>query len=436
MQIQLISHACVIVTTGDTRILCDPWLFGPCFNDSWSLFPAAAWDLAWLHRIDYLWISHEHPDHFHIPTLRSFPDDFKNRVVVLYQENNSRKMWDELSALGFARQKSLAHREVVSLTHATSVYCYQEGQMNSALAVMSRGLTVLNVNDAEIRASDCRLIRREIGCPDVVLNQFSIAGYGGLEPADVRLAKLASGILTNMVANHRDLGARVTIPFASFMYFSVSDNWHVNRYANRPRAVQERFCCEGLDVAILYPGETYVVGELHDNRASLSQYDEAYKDFDQLPLKVPQQIELAEVEAAFQALCADLHRRYPGPLLRVLRPFSVRIVDLGASRSFSISSRRVEDIGDASVDMDVYSQPLWFAFKYPYGVQTLGVSARATVHSGVGNWRAHRVLFAMNNAEVYLKPRLLFTTANLRHLRRRLRGGAAQLMRRLHVEAI
>lgn len=433
----MISHACVIVESNDTRILCDPWLFGGCFNDSWLLLPPAAWDPAWLRDIDYLWISHEHPDHFHIPTLRSFPAEFKARVIVLYQKNNSHKIWDELIQLGYMRHKALPHREVVRLTPETSVYCYQEGQMNSSLAVMSAGQAVLNVNDAELRKPDCNLIRRAIGKPNVVLNQFSIAGYGGLAPADAHLKKVASSILTNVVANHRDLGAEVTIPFASFMYFSAIDNWYVNNHANRPRDVAARLRDQQVNVVTLYPGDSYVVGGKHENEPSLRRFDEAYASFGRLTATTPPRVELADIEAAFHGLCVDLRHRYPKGLLRALRPFSVHIVDLRKKRSFAVSTGEVSDFDELlATDLDVYSQPLWFAFKYAYGVQTLGVSARVMLRSGVRNWQAHRVLFAMNNAEVYLRPKLFFTGANLRHIRKRLRGGASQLIRRLRAGVV
>ena len=71
----------------DTCIWTDPWLFGKAFNDSWSLLPAQ-FEANLYKRINYLWISHEHPDHFHIATLKSLPT-VKERVTLLFQENNS-----------------------------------------------------------------------------------------------------------------------------------------------------------------------------------------------------------------------------------------------------------------------------------------------------------------------------------------------------------
>jgi UDP-MurNAc hydroxylase len=58
--------------------------------------------------------------------------------------------------------------------------------------------------------------------------------------------------------------------------------------------------------------------------------------------------------------------------------------------------------------MEIGSQALHSAFLVPFGVQTLGISARFKLNNNFVWWRAYRILFAFNNAEIYLK---------LRHLR-------------------
>lgn len=432
MKVQLVSHASVIVESADTRIWSDPWLQGKAFNESWTLFPPAAWDARWLDRIDYLWISHEHPDHFHIPTLKTLPAAFKERVTVLFQQNNSDKMFHAFGKLGFRRHRALPHRETVSLTPRTAVYCHQEGQMNSCLAVRSDGKNVLNVNDAEIRTPDCRIIHRDIGSCDVVLNQFSIAGYSGFQEHDEHLPQQAAAILRNVVDNHRDLGARVTIPFASFVYFSAADNRFINNYANRPANVVAALHAEGFEAAVLYPGDTFDTESVHDSAEALGRYEEVFRRFDELPFDPPQRVEMETIAKAFQDLAGHLKGKYPSIVLGMLQPFTVRIPDLELTVRFEIRSgewRRVEP--ESTPDLVINSQPLYFAFAFPYGVQTLGVSARYALVRNYRNWQLHRILFSMNNAEVYLRPRYFFTARNLAYLRKRFWGGTGQLVRRI-----
>ncbi|MDB4930488.1 MAG: hypothetical protein JWM10_2972 [Myxococcaceae bacterium] len=428
MRIRLISHACVLIETDDAKILCDPWLFGKAFNDSWALYPAPAWDPALLDTVDYLWVSHEHPDHFHIPTLKSLPAAFRQRVTVLFQKNNSQKMFRAFERLGYPKHRALPHRELVRLTPTTEVYCYQEGSMNSCLVVRAGGEAVINVNDAEIRTDDCALIRRDVGRCDVVLNQFSLAGYDGRPDRERRLRATAEGILQNMVDNHRDLGARTTVPFASFVYFCVDDNRYVNEFANKPSDVARRFAREGYDLAVLPFDAVYDTRQPFDSAPALAAYDALLAGLDAQPFEVSRRVELPVIEEAFAKLCADIHDRYPDTLLAALRPVRVHVPDLGVHLEFSVARqtlRRVE-AGDGD-DLVVNSQPLHFAFAHPFGVQTLGVSARFRLPRAHLNWKLHRILFAMNNAEVYLRPRYLLSRDNLEFFAARLRGGAGQI---------
>ena len=92
MQVQLISQASVVIHCSDCKIWTDPWLVGKAFNNSWSLHPKPEFDMQSLDDIDFLWISHEHPDHFNIPTLKMLPKEWKERVIVLFQEKGSERM--------------------------------------------------------------------------------------------------------------------------------------------------------------------------------------------------------------------------------------------------------------------------------------------------------------------------------------------------------
>lgn len=381
-----------------------------------------------LDAIDYIWISHEHPDHFHMPSLRSLPAWFKQRVVILYQYNNSEKMFAALRRLGFAAHLALPHRQMVPLTERTAIYCYQVGQMDSVLGVTDGDQTVLNINDAEINTRDCRLIRADLGTVDVALNQFSIAGYTGQCDYPTRLSATARGILRNVVDNHRDLGAHTTIPIASFMYFSVADNAYVNRYANTPRDVWTRGREQQQDVVVLYNGETYDVGADHDSSHSLARWDTIYRELEQLPIEPVATAPLSQIEAAFRERSTELREKFPRWMLNRLRPVVVRLPDLEKTVRFSVAAASFDVIDDTvPPDLEVNSQPLAFCFQTPFGVQTLGVSARYRVLQNDRNWRWHRIVFALNNAELYLRPKYLFTPRNLRFLRSRWRGSLNQL---------
>jgi UDP-MurNAc hydroxylase len=430
MQIELVSHASVVLRTPDAAIWTDPWRTGKVFNNSWTLLvPAAPVDLD---TIDHLWISHEHPDHFNIPTLRALPDAFKRRVVVLFQANNSDKMFAALHQLGFLNTRALPHRELVHLRGDTRVYCYQVGQMDSCLAVLAGPQVALNINDAEAGPRDCAIIRGDIGAPQVVLNQFSLAGYGGEHDPAAHLPHKARQILANMIANHRDLGAELSIPIASFVYFSSVDNAYMNAFTNTPRDVAEAFARAHLQLAVLAHGDRYTVGESWDSSAALRRYDEIYADLPNLPLDPVPPASLAEISAALARLSQRLRDHYPPLFLRAwLRPVTFAIQDLGATIELDLPRGNLRLTPGAAPDVALHAQPLLFALQQPFGLQTLGVSARLRVLANLANWRRHRILLSMYNAELYLRPHLLFTRRNLDFLRARLHGGLGQLQDQL-----
>lgn len=428
MKIRLVSHASVLVEAAGAAIWTDPWLSGQVFNNSWSLLVPPVWDDAWLESIDYLWLSHEHPDHFHLPTLRGLPEAFKRRVEVLFQALPTDKMPQAFARLGFTNVRLLPHRELVTLRPGLQVYCYQVGQMDSLLAVMAEGTCLVNVNDAEADASDCRIVRGDIGPAEVVLNQFSLAGYGGEADRARRLPEKARAVLASMIGNHRDLGAAVTIPIASFVRFSCQDNAYMNAYANTPRRARQAFDHVGLRLDALAPGDVYEVGRAWDSAPALALWDRAFAAGVAAPLDRPARVELPALVAAAQTLAARLADHYPGWLLRAwLGPLRIRVPDLEATLRVDLARGRCERVAGADADLEVYGQPLLFALSQPFGVQTLGVSARLVVRRSVALWKRHRILLSMYNAEVYLQPRELLTRRNLGHARARLRGGLRQL---------
>jgi UDP-MurNAc hydroxylase len=420
MKIRLVSHASVIVECRDVSIWTDPWLFGKVFNDSWTLLPAPVFDESLLRDITHLWLSHEHPDHFHIPTLSSLPPHFKQNVIVMFQQRGSERAFATLEKLGFQKFLALPHRQSMLISRDTRVFCYQAGTMDSCLGIESAGETVFNVNDSRINSADCRVILRDLGAIDVLLNQFSLAVTAGQVDHRRYLAPAARHVLQSLSANHRDLRAAVTIPFASLMYWSAIDNRHVNAFANKPRAVFD-FCAQrGQKTAILYPGDVYEVNRRYDSRMRLERYDELYARFDELPFDTPAPVPPAEIARAFEELARHLHDKFPRLLLRALGPLSVFIPDLETSVIFSVAHGWLREVRDYDApDLRIHSQPLQFCFARPYGAQTLAISGRYQVLRHARRWRAYRALLALNNAEVYLRPRYLATHRNWAYLKDR-----------------
>ena len=412
----------------------DPWLSGKIFNDSWTLRPEPRFDPSVLDKIDYIWISHEHPDHCHFPTLNSFPASFKQRVTILFQARDHAKMIAAFKGLGYQHFRLLPHRVIVPLAPSSGdpanakIYCYHAGLMDSALAVIDDDNVVLNANDARISTAECRLILHDLRNIDVLMSQFSLAAYAGFDPPRPYLSARAKEILRNLSAVHNALEVGATIPFASFIYFSSDDNKYVNPFANTVQDAYDYLARREQNCVVLYPGDTYQINARHDSSPALARYN-ALPAFEELSYDPTTIKPLVQIFDAYRDLVKQLHEHYPKTLLSLLGPITIRIPDLAKTIRFRFSTGVIEEISAAhSPDLVINSQPLWFGFRFPFGIQTLGVSARFKLLRNFRTWKLHRVLLSLNNGGVYLKPKYLFTPEFIAYLRTRMAGGVTQAL--------
>ena len=76
IKISFISHACLIIETEDFSFATDPWIIGFAFASGWWLTnkPVKDWEEK-LNSVDFIYISHNHPDHLNIFTLSKIRHD-------------------------------------------------------------------------------------------------------------------------------------------------------------------------------------------------------------------------------------------------------------------------------------------------------------------------------------------------------------------------
>lgn len=426
--ITLVSHASVIMEVGGVRVLTDPWQFGKAFNGSWSLLSEPHRLDEELETIDYLWVSHEHPDHFHIPTLKSLPEAFRRRVTVLFQENHSGKMVKAFKdMLGFENVRVMPHRQFIELRSGVKAYCFHSRQIDSALALKGEGLTIFNVNDCELSKRDIADVKADLGRIDVILNQFSIAGFDGFEE---RLGEAGAAVIAKYVRDTVEFKAKYTIPFASYIYFCCSDNKFINKYVNTPRQSVEALSAIGRDSIVLRPGDRWTVPEPWDNSEPLRFYDAAFGSLEGRSYEVAPVIAFDKLQATFSKLSRHLQEKYGKIVLGRLKPVVVDVPDLGEKIRFDfISGRSERTLNEPTLRIN--SQPLDFCFSNPFGVQTLGVSGRYRLLSSDPNWARVRIICALNNAEIFLRMKYLLRPKLLRYFWSRRKGLTQQVIYRL-----
>ena len=81
---RFLNHATVAIFFNEITLITDPWLFGPAFMTGWWLDqPSTEDSIEILQNADYIFISHNHPDHLHSQTLELLKKDQKNKFYFI-----------------------------------------------------------------------------------------------------------------------------------------------------------------------------------------------------------------------------------------------------------------------------------------------------------------------------------------------------------------
>ena len=215
MHLKFLNHSSFIITS-ETKILCDPWFKGTAFSDGWSLLYDNSHNINELD-FDYIWLSHEHPDHFSIPTLR----ELNKSCTFLFQETKDKKVKKYLEEKGHSVIE-LKNKEETKIGDLKITCTVCDGFDSSLLVKYPDDKVLLNVNDAMV------LDDIEVDKVDLLTFQYSYANWAG-NKGDRKIPKYLQSIIDDK--NDKAIAKfkpTAIMPFASFVYFSHEENFYWN----------------------------------------------------------------------------------------------------------------------------------------------------------------------------------------------------------------
>lgn len=144
--VRYISSACLVVQTTDVKILCDPWFTDGIYDGSWYTYPKVQDPVLLIGDVDYVYISHIHPDHYDPFFLRDF-FKFWGEKTLLVSNQKANYLLKKASADGFKvkviDQLIIGNTTLNIIPNETS----SPFDVDSALTVNHQGLSFLNLND-------------------------------------------------------------------------------------------------------------------------------------------------------------------------------------------------------------------------------------------------------------------------------------------------
>lgn len=230
MNIKFLNHASILIETEDYQILVDPWFSGKIFNNSWSLLRETDRSQIDFHKLKYVVVSHEHPDHFHIPTLKEISSKSSNKVKFVFPERNNKNVQEfvEKNGMEYVQINEFIKDELEENFKLTPV---RQGD-DSALILQIEGETVFHQNDAYLSDDKVKWIQENFPVVDYWFFQFSLAGFYGNRSNPSEIRKQGTEFHIDCFKKYQSLFApKVSIPFASFVYFCKEHNDYINDFA-------------------------------------------------------------------------------------------------------------------------------------------------------------------------------------------------------------
>jgi len=274
-KLEFVNHSCIIISNKNISLAMDPWTEGSVFNNSWNLLVKTPnYLIETLKKSDYVWFSHEHPDHFNPPNLKIF----NQNTNFIFQKTKDKRVVKYLSKIS-SNIKELNFKEEYFLDNSFSIQTIPFQYLDSMCLIKLNDIKILNLNDCDIKSEkQLKIIKNLCGSIDLLLVQFSYA-IGKSNKENVNERKIwSSTILKKLSETINYLKPKNVIPFASFCFFSRDDNFYLNDSINKigPTIDILKKNNPNVNFLSLYPGDVWDFKSKWNNTASIEKYSSHY----------------------------------------------------------------------------------------------------------------------------------------------------------------
>jgi UDP-MurNAc hydroxylase len=377
MKIEFINHASVIFSCGPTKILTDPWYCGSAFDKGWDLLVEKDIDINSLD-FNYIWYSHEHPDHFSITDIKKINEKRKKKITILFQKTLDQKLAAFCKKMGFKIKELQLSKEYI-LEGGVKIICGSEGGLDSWLSINYNNKTVLNINDCRIETiKSLTSIKNLLGKIDVLMTQFSWANWTG-NKGDKKTANTSRKITHKKNDNQiKILEPEFIIPFANFSWFSHEENYFCNDDFISIKEFIDRY--PNKKKVIMYLGDKWKVG--NNNRPnSIYRWEKEINKIKK-PKHITKSVSIEELEDSFLHMQLKIKENNDwGGILNLykdglLEDCTINLSDIDRTVLFNIAKSGIKKVKIKTWDLQMTSESLNYVMRNAWGRGTLMINGK------------------------------------------------------------
>ena len=165
-----------------TKILCDPWIVDGVFEGSWFHYPPLKTKLNDIQKVDAIYVSHIHPDHF---DHRNFNFNKKMPIIILDEGPNFLKK--NLLKMGYENLIEIKNNETklfnefkLTVYKPFSKHIFEEsllGNLIDSALVLDDGISkAININDNTPDLNSCKMLNKKFKKIDFAMLNYNAAG--------------------------------------------------------------------------------------------------------------------------------------------------------------------------------------------------------------------------------------------------------------------
>ena len=218
--------ACVKISSCDVSVLCDPWFTDGIYDGSWFKEINISDPVSRIGDVDYIFISHIHPDHYDPIFLSSYMDTYgQKKILIASRQYNYLK--NKLLADGFSPivvNSSSPFSILSSKIHILPIKPECQSSIDSILVVEYsdplRWHTVVNTIVALYEDIDIAALKMICTSPDILLCGYTGAGpypqtyFDVLDDSLLVAAHEKKKLFQRYFSLTKSVQASVNIPFA------------------------------------------------------------------------------------------------------------------------------------------------------------------------------------------------------------------------------
>ncbi len=424
-KIEFVNHASYILQHDKISLITDPWIEGSAFYEGWNLIEPTKFSYSEFSEITHIWFSHEHPDHFSPPNLKSIPLEIRRNITILFQKTKDKKVINFCKQLDFKDCIELP-TDWFELSKDFKILNIPHTDGDSWMSVKAGDFTLLNINDCVLEDDkQVQQIKTKINSKkiDVLFTQFSYANWvGNKEDKETRKNYAAKKIreIERQVSIFHPI---YTIPFASFVWFCHEENFYMNDEINKIDFVYDHLS-EKLDTIpiILFPKDQWYISSENNSMESVKKWIKSYElNIVSEKLIRPSLIEPTELIELGNNFIKSLKKNNTKWMYLFLKPSNIFIEDHKYSYKLSLNGFERSEIIEENCDISMSSDSLSYCFKFLWGGATTRINGRYQVpkYGKFYNWKLYFQISELNNHGKKFNLTFILTTL-YRNIRRKI----------------